>query len=242
MWPLTRLRQARFQVQERIPEGTLNSALYRKAIQKAILKDRVQIGKVLKAIGVEQQGYPVETLFQVSTVARAPRYLPSVTHNINQARNELGLSSLIFEGSPWQLVARPDRYLSDRGSCYFWHPPTNREAKALPDMTWVTVDPAILPRPEGLEPFTNPEGQFLYVANFDDHMPQWWTGVLQQWEVTKLTDSMARGLLLDLSLPLVPRLRQPRNTVIPEDSMIWTMMMTNHNLIPGQFFAAWTDF
>ena len=84
-------------------------------------------------------------------------------------------------------------------------------------MTWVTVDPAILPRPEGLEPFTNPEGQFLYVENYQEHMPQWWSGILQQWEVTKLTDSAKRGLLLDLSLPMVPRLRQPRNHVIPED-------------------------
>ena len=84
-------------------------------------------------------------------------------------------------------------------------------------MTWVVIDLATMPRPEGLEPFSNPEGQFLYAANFKDHVPHWWSGVLQQWEVTKLTDSITRGVLLDLSLPLVPRLRQPRNDIIPAD-------------------------
>ena len=84
-------------------------------------------------------------------------------------------------------------------------------------MTWVVVDPAILPRPEGLEPFTNPERQFLYAANFKDRVVNWWTGVLQQWEVTYLTDSIQRGALLDLSLPLTPRTRQPRNHDIPMD-------------------------
>ena len=119
--------------------------MYRYALRKAILRDRKHIGDILKAMWAEQQGYSVEALFQTSTILRAPKYLPATTYNINQARNALGFSSLVFEGSPWYLMARPDRSLTDTGSCYFWHPPTNREARALPDMTWVVVDPATMP-------------------------------------------------------------------------------------------------
>ena len=41
--------------------------------------------------------------------------------------------------------------------------------------------------------------------------------MLYQWEVTRLTGSSKRGLLLDLSMPLLPRLRPPRNKEMPED-------------------------
>ena len=79
------------------------------------------------------------------------------------------------------------------------------------------VDPAILPRPEGLEPFCNPEGQYLYIDDYKDSTLNWWLGVLHQWEVTRLTGSAKRGLLLDLPMPLLPRFRSPRNQDIPED-------------------------
>ena len=99
----------------------------------------------------------------------------------------------------------------------FLAPPTNREARTLPDLTWVNVDPAILPRTEGQEPTQNPEGQYLYIDDFKDSTLNWWLGVLYQWDVTRLTGSSKRGLLLDLSMPLLPRLRSPRNRDIPED-------------------------
>ena len=41
--------------------------------------------------------------------------------------------------------------------------------------------------------------------------------MLYQWDVTRLTGSGKRGLLLDLSMPLLPRVRPPRNKDIPED-------------------------
>ena len=71
---------------------------------------------------------------------------------------------------------------------------------------------------KGLDPFTNPEGQFLYVYDFKDQVSNWWTGILKVWEVTKLTDSIRRGALLELSHPLTPRVRVPRNWDIPMDS------------------------
>ena len=206
-----------FNVQDTAPADTMHSTLYRHAIKLEILKDRGHIGNILKGLGVEHRGYPVERFFQLSTVARAPLYTPNVCQRVNEARDRLGLSSLVFHGTPWQLVARPDRSLSETGSCYFWHPPTNREARTLPDLTWVNVDPAILPRPEGQEPLQSPEGQYLYIDDFKHSALNWWLGVLQQWEVTKLTGSAKRGLLLDLSMPLLPRFRSPRNRDIPED-------------------------
>ena len=100
---------------------------------------------------------------------------------------------------------------------YFWHPGTHREAKTLPDLTWVNADPALLPRPEGQAYQQSSEGQYLYIHDFRSTTHCWWQGVLFQWEVTKLTGSAKRGLLLDLSQPAPPRIRTPRNRIIPED-------------------------
>ena len=103
------------------------------------------------------------------------------------------------------------------GRATFGTRPRTGNSRAIADMSWVIVDPAILPRPGRLEPFVNPERQFLYVADLKDQITNWWTGVLQQWEVTYLTDSIRRGALLDLTLPLTPRTRPPRNKDIPMD-------------------------
>ena len=62
-----------FRVQEDAPSDCMHSALYRNAIKLHILKDRAHLGNILRGIGLEQRGFPVETLFQLSAVARAPR-------------------------------------------------------------------------------------------------------------------------------------------------------------------------
>ena len=89
-----------FKVQDTAPADTMYSALYRNAIKLQILKDRRHIGHILRGIGVEQRGYPVEKFFQLSTVARAPQYTPNVSQRINEARDRLELSSLVFHGTP----------------------------------------------------------------------------------------------------------------------------------------------
>ena len=106
----------------------------------------------------------------------------------------------------------------DVGSCYFYHGPTERVRKSLRDLSWVVCDPAILPNQTGNEPSTNTEGQFIYVKNYKDRKTNWWNGILRTWEVTRLTDSRHRGVLLELCHPPTPRTRVPFEHEIPMDS------------------------
>ena len=61
-------------------------------------------------------------------------------------RSRLGLTSLVFEGVTWQLVAKPPgKAGAELGNYYFWHPYSNKEARTLPDLTWVEASPPMLP-------------------------------------------------------------------------------------------------
>ena len=67
----------------------------------------------------------------------------------------------------------------EAGCFYFWHPGTDKEAKTLPDLTWVNADPALLPRPEGQPYQQMSAGQYLYIYDFKPRSTQcWWRGYL----------------------------------------------------------------